>query len=65
MDAYDLRNLRDNLIQINAWIRHWRLDVESNLMPTQSSFEQATYYVRDSLKTLEREHDLTIPGERP
>lgn len=54
MDAYDLRNLRDNLIQINAWIRHWRLDAESNLTPTPSSLDNAAYFVRDSLKTLER-----------
>lgn len=37
-----VRAIRDDIVQLGAWIDHWREDVVGNLKPTETSIEAAT-----------------------
>lgn len=52
--GYEVRNLRENLRHIGAWVDHWREDAASRLTPTPSSLESAALYVTISLRALDR-----------
>jgi len=54
MDAIELRNIRDNLVHIRAWLQHWREDAECRLTPTPASLDSAMFRVTNSLGALDR-----------
>lgn len=52
--ATEARRLRNNLIQLSAWIEHWQADVDCRLLPTRESLESAMSCVASSLQAIER-----------
>lgn len=54
MDALDINAIRNNLVQIRAWIRHWQEDVRCNLPPTETSLADAHEIVACSLVLIDR-----------
>ncbi len=53
-EAYELRNIRENLRHIGAWVEHWRGDASCRLPCTPSSLDSAEFYVTISLRALDR-----------
>lgn len=52
--AYDTTCVKENLVMLQGWIRHWKADVEGNLKPTMSSLEQAEFLVSNALAVASR-----------
>lgn len=55
MTALDSQDLREHLIQIKARIEHWKLDTQSNLLPTEGSLATAHYHAEAALKLLAKQ----------